>query len=68
MLAGQVGDLDFGVHRVRLLLGIHNVHRQGRTGRNLRCAVAAATGEASAGAVLHRIRQALTAAAANFFF
>ena len=32
------------------------------------CAVAAATGEASAGAVLHRIRQALTAAAANFFF
>lgn len=36
MLAGQVGDLDFGVHRVRLLLGIQNVHRQGRTGRNLR--------------------------------
>ena len=35
MLAGQVSDFDFGVHRVRLLLGIHNVHRQGRTGRNL---------------------------------
>jgi len=32
------------------------------------CAVAAATGEASAGAVLPRIRQALMAAAANFFF
>ena len=35
MLAGQVGDLDFGAYRIRLLLGIHNVHRQGRTGRNL---------------------------------
>lgn len=61
VLAGQVGDLNFGVYRVRLLLGIHNVHRQGRTrGAIWVCAVAAATGEASAGAVLHRIRQALT--------